>query len=365
MPLDLAIIGGGPAGAAAAFTAARRGLSVAIVERGEFPRDKVCGEFISPEALPLLSQMAPDLVAAAPSITRVEFIAPRGRPRGFPLPEPALGISRLGLDAALWQAAGAAGATLMPHTAAESVETAFTTFRLRLAGGNALDTRALDARALIVAAGRWFRLPGLVGDPAAGRTHPWLGVKARFRGLAPRAALELYCFPGGYCGLAPVENDWTNLCCLIHRDRAGALADSRDFAAWIAAAANHPALRDRLRAGVQVTPTLVTAPVLIGPRAPVNGRALFAGDAAGFIDPFTGDGIARALLSGALAVEQLADPAAYAATLARSARPAERASRRLRALVSAPGWLQSAAITALARPPFGPRLLAATRWRTL
>lgn len=354
---DLAVVGGGPAGSAAAYTAARRGLRVMLLERSGFPRDKVCGEFFSAEAAPLLRGMAPELEAEAPRIATAEFISSRGRRAEFTLPAPALGISRLRLDAALWRAAGEAGVELRPRAAVARLQAAAGGYELALAPGE-----VLAARAVIVAAGRWWRLAGL--ETAPPRSSPWVGVKARFRGLAPKAAVEMYAFRGGYCGLAPVENGWTNACCLLHRRRAGDLAASRDFSAWIVAASASPALAARLKGAVQVTATVTTAPVGMGIRAAVLGGVLLAGDASGFLDPFTGDGMARALLSGQLAGEAVAAgvPDNYPARLQRAARRGFLASGALRGLVAAPAWLQGAAIAVLARPPLGPGLAALTRW---
>ncbi|MGH9392964.1 MAG: NAD(P)/FAD-dependent oxidoreductase [Terriglobales bacterium] len=347
MRYDLAVVGGGPAGSVAAAVAARRGLRVIAFERGSFPRDKVCGEFVSSEALPLLQTLAPRLCAAAPGIARAAFVAPSGRRRGFDLLQPALGISRLALDAALWEAA--AGAERRTRATVAAFEPEGSHWRLRLAGGE-----TLAAAAVIVASGR------------SGRASPWLGVKARFHGLEAGAAVEMHLFRGGYCGLAPVENGWTNVCALIHRRRAGALGASRDFAAWISAASASPALAQRLRPGRQATPTVVTAQLELGSRAGCRDGVLAAGDASGFIDPFTGDGLARALLSGELAADAIANGAtqAYPAALARAAACGYTAAAPLRRLVQAPLRLQSLAAWALARPVVGPRLLAATRWRS-
>src|SRR5437016_5830575 len=109
-PMDLAIIGGGPAGTAAALTARRCGLRVAIWERDRFPRDKVCGEFLSWEALPLLQQEIPETLARAAAIRSTEFISQGNRVYTFPLPGEARGLSRRLLDEALWRAAAAKGA---------------------------------------------------------------------------------------------------------------------------------------------------------------------------------------------------------------------------------------------------------------
>lgn len=366
---DLAVIGGGPAGAAAAWSGVRRGWRVALLERGGFPRDKVCGEFVSAEAVPLLAAMAPALAEAAPLITAAAFISPRGRRVAFPLAAPALGVSRLALDAALFEAAGTAGAELRSHTAVTAVASdgEGEGWHLALATG-----AEIEARRVVVAAGRWWRIAGLASAAASSSTpsttpagSSWLGVKARFLGLRSLPSVEIYGFRGGYCGFAPVENGWTNACCLIRRERAGELGGSRDFAAWAAEASGSAPLAERLRGGTQATPTVVTAPVELGPRAAVANAVLLAGDASGFIDPFIGDGLARALLSGRLAAECGDDPRRYAEALRRAAQPAYMASAGLRVVLGAPAWAQAAALWGLARRGVGPRLVAATRWRTL
>src|SRR5712692_5801304 len=107
--MDLAIIGGGPAGTSAALEARKRGLSVTIWERDTFPRDKVCGEFLSSEAIPLLEQEIPTALARGAIIRRAEFISRGARTYTFRLPSPARGLSRLVMDWALWQAVYAKG----------------------------------------------------------------------------------------------------------------------------------------------------------------------------------------------------------------------------------------------------------------
>ena len=358
---DVAVIGGGPAGAAAAILAARRGLSVALFERGTPGRDKVCGEYVSAEALPLLEQLIPGVVAAAPVLMAAAWISRRGRRVEFALPRPARGISRLQLDGALWGAAGAAGAVLHPRIAV-------TAYRATAPGAE-LDTDAgtYQARYVLVAAGRWWRLAGLAAGAIAAPSpaEGWVGVKARLTGVAGSSMVEMFVFRGGYCGLAPVENGWTNACCLIHRESAAGLANCHDFPAWITAAAAHPALAERLRPGRQATPTVVTAPVMMGARTAVCAGALLTGDAAGFVDPFTGDGLARALLSAQLAVEHLDRPEDYARALQRAGGQSFRVGAALRWLTQAPPWLQEGVLRALARPRWAASLVAATRWRTL
>ncbi len=371
---DLAVVGGGPAGCAAAWTAARAGLRVLQYEPDQFPHDKVCGEFISSEAHALLGAMVPETAQRAVVVRHAEFVAPGGVRRRFQLPQPALGLSRLSLDAALWAAARAAGVT-QHATRVQNVEHDSTGFLVRS------DGVALRARAVIVAAGRWWSIAGLRSAVETAETGgPWLGVKARFRqleraGLTP--AVEMFYFRGGYCGLAPVEDGMINACCLVHRKYAGRVVEARDFAAWMSQVGGR-ALRQRLRGGKQVTPTVTTAQVRTAPKHAMLGGVLLAGDAAGFLDPFTGDGLAMALRSGELAGKHVAShlqahlgqaaclettAQAYAAELRASAATSFATARWLRRIVLAPAWVQNAAAAGLLIPAVAQHLVKRTRWQ--
>lgn len=354
MTFDVAIVGAGPAGTSAALTAAERGLAVVLCERSSFDasrgRDKVCGEFISAEALPLLARWTPALLEHAPKISGTRLIAAGRASAAFSLPEPARGISRLTLDAALWHAAGQAGVNLRSRCAIAQATRTDGGWQLRTATGE-----ELAAGAVIWATGR---------QPAASGGR-WLGLKARFEGLPLRPEVELYSLRAGYCGVAPVENGWTNVCCLLHARHAPSPVESTDFLSWLACVEGSEALVARLLGARQATPTVVTAGVALGPRAALAGGRLMAGDASGFVDPFTGDGIARALLSGQLAAAAVAEgnPAGYAVALRQASRASFRTGAGLRAAVLAPAWLQAALLPLAAHPALGRRLVTATRWR--
>ncbi len=397
--LDLAIIGGGPAGTAAALEARRRGLQVAIWERDRFPRHKVCGEFISAESLPLLQQEIPGALARSAVIRRAEFVAPSGRRYSFRLPSAARGLSRSVMDEALWRAAIRSGAETHEVTAILGVGRRTLGPRISCARGREseawgnlpfpldrvlpslqlwevrpAESDSRSARAVLVACGRWWSLGGFPSpsqdERAAG---PWLGAKAHFAGVPPHDAVEMYFFPGGYCGLAPIEDGLLNACCLLHRSltrRAGA-EGLADFALWLRKVARHPGLDARLHDATQVTRTVATAPVQPMRRRADYSGALLAGDAAGFLDPFTGDGISQALNAGRLAAETVAQAYrddrgslvsahAYQRRLCQAVGRSYRVAALLRLLVRAPAGLQQLAATLLSG--FGPRLITATRW---
>ncbi len=373
--LDLAIIGGGPAGTAAALEARRRGLRVAVWERDRFPRHKVCGEFISAEALPWLWQEIPQSLARGAAIHRAEFISAKGFQWGFSLPHSARGLSRHLLDAALWESAAEAGVEEHPGEGIRSVR--------KLSGPgdeNVWELESLGgvgqtAKTLIVACGRWWHLEGFPSPARQAKPGgEWIGAKAHFAGLKPRASVEMYLFPGGYCGLAPIEDGKCNVCCLVnqHRIRDVGSSGMDNLSAWLARVSCHPALQARLRGAAQVSPVVTTAPVRLERRSATKDGALLVGDASGFLDPFTGEGISMALHSGRLAGNAIAESLAggmcgmsaaelYKRNMGEAVRRSYRVAALARTLIHAPVWLQSLSVIPL--PWLGTWLLKETRWR--
>jgi len=378
-PSDLAIIGGGPAGTAAALSARQHGLRVAIWERDRFPRDKVCGEFLSWEAVPLLQEQIPETLARAAVIRSTEFISPHSRVYAFTLPGEARGLSRWALDQALWCAVRRSGADayedeavrVSPRSGRKSAGWQIETARRQI----------FSARALLVACGRWWLLKGFPSparNSAAGTAGSSVGVKAHFSGLASRDVVEMYFFRGGYCGVAPVEDALYNVCCLFHRSLVQGLRGARlaDLGKWLGLATHLEALQGRLHGATQVSETLATAPVLPAQRRSDDLGALLAGDAAGFLDPFTGDGISVALHTGRVAAEIVAlsgrreplNPGLASFDHAReyyrrraAVRRSFRVATLLRVLLRAPESIQESAAVLLSN--FAPRLLSGTRWR--
>ena len=124
MDYDLIIIGAGPAGTAAAISAARRAASVLLLERGRFPRHKVCGEFVSAEALGLLAEFLDrelaGLIKDAVRIPRARVFLD-GRTLRARVDPPAASIARFELDAALWQSARSAGVDARQQVTVRSI----------------------------------------------------------------------------------------------------------------------------------------------------------------------------------------------------------------------------------------------------
>jgi len=355
---DLAIIGGGPAGSSAAITAARSGASVVLFEARNFPRHKVCGEFVSAEALDILAELLAEprgnyaLFDTALVIHRTRLWLGT-RMVAAAVSPPALSIARYDLDASLWKAAQKAGVDCHAECEVYAAE-GDAPFALRTAMGT------IAARALIVAAGRWSQFTLNRRVPPGPR---YLGLKAHFQEPNPNPSTDLYFFENGYCGVQPVSKDAVNACAMVRSERANSLPQVFGL---------HPALAARAARWTPLTPAISTAPLIYRPAQPSRGNVAFVGDAAAFIDPFVGDGISIALRSGRLAAQcldkflsgesELAHSvAAYQVEYSRQFVPLLALASRVRSLLSWPPLARAAAFELLRLPGVMPLVIRNTR----
>ena len=337
---DLIIIGGGPAGASAAICAAHGGARVLLLERGRFPRHKVCGEFVSAESLGLLTDLLDpqhaELLRDAVQIPRARVFLD-GRVVQAAVDPPAASIARLDLDAALWHSAENTGVDARQHVTVQSVAGSGP-FRISTTDGE------FESRALVNASGRWSNLNRPPEENGA-RREKWLGIKAHFAEEISSQSVDLYFFDGGYCGVQPVN---------LSRDKAsaGRVNASAMVRADVASTlpevfAQHPALRERSRTWTALSDPVSTSPLIFRHPQPEREGILMVGDAAGFVDPFVGDGISLALRSGSLASRCLApflagDTSLFGATTRyreiyqQSLLPVFRASSKLRRMLFLP-----------------------------
>lgn len=292
---DLIVIGGGPGGSSAAITAARNGARVLLLERGRFPRQKVCGEFVSAESLGLLENLLAagqrSLLGNAIRITQTRLFLD-DRVLQAPVQPAAASIARLDLDDALWNEAQAAGAEARQQVTVQGVR-----------GSNpfVVNTSAGDfgTRAVVNASGRWSNLNP--APPSNGRPR-WIGVKGHFEEASPPPSVDLYFFDGGYCGVQPVGlkadcgSGRVNACAMVRANVASSLPE---------VFRRHPALLVRSQKWKPLGDPVSTAPLVFRQPQLERDGILMVGDAACFVDPFVGDGISLALRSGALAAECL------------------------------------------------------------
>ncbi len=295
---DVIVIGAGPAGSCAAALAAR-GCRVLLVDKVAFPRVKPCGDYCNPGAVAQLSELGalPGVLdAGAAIISGMSIVAQDGTrcDAQFPAGHGLL-IPRLRLDAALLAHAARAGAAFLDRAPVEAVRIHDDGVEVTIGSG-----RILRARLVIAADGMRSTVARRLGRltlPRAGRYT----VGAYFSGLPHRAPRgELHLGTDMYCGVAHFGEGLANVCMALPR-RLWAGRDAQ--AAFAEGVRSLPVLADALSGTRRESPFRCTGPVGIAVRHPVAGRVLFAGDAAGQIEPMTGQGIFLAMRSACLAAE--------------------------------------------------------------
>lgn len=295
---DAAVLGAGIAGSIMAMRMAASGWNTVLLDRGPFPRHKVCGEFLSPESQQLLAAMGQGGLLPSLQAEQIHFIRialPSGMPLEIPLPNPAFGVSRYALDSALHQSAMQAGAELhlgMTVTAVRPIGAAADyEIEYRQDGEKGI----VRARSAVAAWGR-RPLAGLPGcEPS--RSDGFVGVSSHYIGVRQEPSVEMYFFPGGYLGIVPIEGGRVNVAALFTA-QAFKLAGKSAGAAIRSAMALHPGMKQRLEGGAPVQGTeMVVAPVITGrPLAPWETLPRI-GDSALMIPPLCGDGMAMAIRS--------------------------------------------------------------------
>jgi flavin-dependent dehydrogenase len=293
---DVVVVGAGPAGALAARESARGGLSALLVDKAEFPRWKVCGSCLNLRTLSTLAAVGlgelPRQLGAVPLATF--RLAAGGRQAVVPLPG-GVALSRTAFDAGLVRSAVAAGAAFLPgtHAALGPPGGQARSVRLRHAGAEA------EVRARIVLAA-----DGLGGRLLAGTTVRADVVAASRLGCGVIAdavpadygpgTIFMACGAGGYVGLVRLEDGRLDIAAALDPGlvkRAGGLGRA---AAATLAEAGFPPVPGLTELAWRGTPLLTRRLT-----RPAAERALALGDAAGYVEPFTGEGIAWALASGA------------------------------------------------------------------
>jgi menaquinone-9 beta-reductase len=311
--VDVLIVGAGPAGAVAGVVLARAGVRVRILDRATFPRDKLCGDTVNPGALARLEQLGlADMVHArglrvdGMQVTGERGIAIEGR---YPDGLYGRAIIRRELDSMLLDQAIAAGCELDPGVFVRGAIVSDKRGRRLVTGvtvGGRRSEQAIEARVIIAADGRRSTLAfglGLARHPA--RPRRW-AIGGYFENFGVRHASgtsllgEMHVRRGRYIGVAPIPGGLTNVC-LVRPLQPGD-AELRDPSSLLMRELRRDLLlRDRAAGARLVSPPVVLGPLAVDVRAEAIDGLLLAGDAAGFIDPMTGDGLRFAIRGAELA----------------------------------------------------------------
>ncbi|HEV7293377.1 MAG TPA: FAD-dependent oxidoreductase [Devosia sp.] len=295
---DAVVVGGGLSGAAAACEIARAGREVTLVEREEGPHHKVCGEFLSFEALDHLRDLGvePARLGAVPIDT--VGVAGRGRLTRCRLPFPASSLSRFRLDEALLARAERLGARIVRGSSVKSMTFDEGTWSVRLADGG-----SIEPGAVFLATGKHDlkerrRPQGVQNDLIGLKMHVRLDPGQRHE-LAGQ--VELLLFDGGYGGLEPIESGLANLCLLVRKSRfakAGGRWDN--LLADLQRECPHLERRLHQAEPLEQRPLAIAA-IPYGFVRRTTPDCFHLGDQAAVIPSFAGDGMSIALHSGRLA----------------------------------------------------------------
>jgi geranylgeranyl reductase family protein len=348
---DVLIVGAGPAGSVAALVLARAGARVRLVDAASFPRAKLCGDTVNPGALAILDRLGVGAAVRRRShaVSGMLVTGPGGVAVAADYSRGLHGaaLERRELDRLLLEAAIAAGADFVPGVRALAPlvdrDGRVTGARMRSAAGES----EMRARLVVAAEGRHSRLGAAIGLTRFAASPKRWASGTYFTGLdALTSRGEMHIRPDGYVGIAPLGDGVANVCVVRSRERCrAAMTDVID---------GDPDLRVRFRHARRVAPVTSLGPLACEAAAAGCPGLLLAGDATGFVDPMTGDGLRFALRGGELAAE------AARAELA-AGRPAHvrlgeafgrefalkrRLNRVLRSLVASPRGVRIAAAAA-------------------
>ncbi len=303
----MVVVGGGPAGSAAAVFLRQAGHDVVLLDEARFPRDKVCGEGISPGSWRLLARMGVEasvrglgphplrgMALTAPDGTRFLGLYGGGREAG-------LAVRRRDLDAALLAQARAAGVEVREETRVVDL----------LGNGEGPGVVAecqgvrssIAARLVVGADGRRSLVARRLGLL---RPHPRLrkfAVRGYWEGVPGLGEHgEMHVGGGGYCGVAPLSPTGANVTFVL--DREAMRAAGGDLEAFYRGAFDRwPALRERMTGARLLGPPRAIGPLALEARSVEAPGLALVGDSAGFYDPFTGEGVTLALRSAELLSE--------------------------------------------------------------
>lgn len=373
MQYDAIVIGGGLAGCSAALQLARDNHEVLLLEKSSYPRHKLCGEFLSPEAqssLRRLGVLNRVQGQGAASIRSARLTGPNGTETTHPLPGTALGLSRYRLDALLFHHACENGVDGHAGTRVTEVDGSNERGFSVKAGG-----QMFEGRLVLGAYGRRSVLDRTLSRPFLDESSPYVAFKSHYTGppsALPSHHIELHATTEGYCGVGPIEEGRACIC-WIGTTEALNQAGGRPATMLRDILQKNPSLDDRLRPLTRVHEDFEAVS-----QVPLMSKDLFAndvcmiGDAAGMIAPLCGDGMAMALASAdlvaPLASEVLGDRrsfssfrSAYTRTWKNSFARRMRIGRWVHASAFRPAATTAVLLACRFFPPLGRWLIRATR----
>lgn len=295
------MVGGGLAGLVGGILLARKGIEVTLVEKRNYPFHRVCGEYVSNEALPFLqaNSLFPKNIKL-PSIDTFQLSSVTGKSTTLELDLGGFGISRFNFDHFLYEQAKQAGVHFILNEEVSTVSFADDHFQLNV-GHNPMTTDVV-----LGAVGKRSKLDHELKRNFTAKRSPYVGVKYHIKTGHPDHLIALHNFDGGYCGISNIEEGKTNLCYLVHREKLREAGSIENLESNVLKKNPH------LRRIFENSEFLFQRPETINEisfetKEPIFNHVLMLGDAAGMITPLCGNGMAMAIHSAKLATELVSD----------------------------------------------------------
>ncbi|HVX52245.1 MAG TPA: NAD(P)/FAD-dependent oxidoreductase [Chitinophagaceae bacterium] len=303
---DVAITGGGLAGLTLAIQSAGAGYSTLLIEKEQYPFNRVCGEYISMESYGFLQRMGVPLHEwDLPVIDILHVSDIKGRVYQFNLPLGGMGISRYKLDDTLYHVALKKGVHVITQTRVNNITYNHSLFTIETAGRNFI------ARCAAGAFGKRSNLDVKWQRPfvlsKARRLNNYIGVKYHVRYKQQKNVIALHNFSNGYCGISNIED---GLCCLCYLTTAHALHGSgNNIKQMEEKVLAKNSLLGEIFAGAEFIykEPLTISQVSFAGKSRMYNHVLLIGDAAGMITPLCGNGMSMAMHGGKLAFENISD----------------------------------------------------------
>lgn len=298
---DIAIVGGGLAGLINAILLVRKGFSVVLFEKKNYPFHRVCGEYISNEVVPFLKKndLYPNHLAVA-QINKFLLTSTNGKRSDLNLDIGGFGISRFELDHFLYQKAIDSGVDCHTGIQVEDVEFLGSYFNIKLRA------EAVQSKLVIGAFGKRSKLDKKLNRPFIQKKSPYLAVKYHIKTDFPDDTVALHNFQGGYCGISKIENETYNLCYLSERavlKESGNIPEMEERILH-----KNPFLKSIFNNSEFVFDTpLVINEISFENKLPVENHILMSGDSAGMIVPLCGNGMAMAIHSAKILSDTIID----------------------------------------------------------
>ena len=292
---DVIIVGGGLAGLTSAIHLSSRKKRVLLIEKNEYPKHKVCGEYISNEVLPYLNSLGINPInEGAKQITKVHISTTKSNLIKGELPLGGFGMSRYFLDNLLVKKAYLNGVQILKDTV-DSIHFKKDSFTITTKSSG-----VFQSKITIGAFGKRSSLDQKMKRKFIQKKSPYLAVKIHVKGVFPENLVALHNFKGGYCGVSKVENNAINVCYITEYRSFKKHKNIKDFQEQVVFKNKH--LRKIFKESSPVfEKPLTISQVSFQTKNPVEDHIIMCGDTAGMIHPLCGNGMGMAISSAKLA----------------------------------------------------------------